>query len=75
MKRGILLAALLFGGVALADAFCAGYRVGYSRGYCRNHGGQFCIPPIPPICPIPAVGENDYQGGYDRGYSDGLLIP
>jgi hypothetical protein len=53
------------------DGFCRGYEAGYKRGYCSNHGGQMCIPPIPPICPIPNVGENSFQDGYDRGFQDG----
>jgi hypothetical protein len=53
------------------DAFCRGYQAGYKRGYCSNHGRNMCIPPIPPICPIPRIGESSFQDGYDRGFADG----
>lgn len=55
---------------ALASAFCDGYKDGYKAGYCYQQFG--CIPPIPPICPIPNVGETTYQDGYNRGFIAGL---
>jgi hypothetical protein len=72
MKRILLVALLALGSAPTAKAdtpFCTGYQTGYQRGWCA---GQFgCIPPIPPICPIPNVGQDSYQDGYDRGYADG----
>jgi hypothetical protein len=50
----------------------AGFKAGYKEGYCYNEFG--CIPPIPPVTPIPYVGENkdNYQDGYNRGFKMGL---
>ncbi len=73
MKKGI--AALVFGAAVLitspafASAFCEGYQAGYKAGYCYQQYG--CIPPIPPICPIPNVGESTFQDGYNRGFVEG----
>jgi hypothetical protein len=56
---------------AFGSAFCEGWEDGYKVGYCyrQTYG---CIQPIPPICPIPRTGEDNYQGGYNRGLLAGL---
>lgn len=50
----------------------SGFKNGYKEGYCYNDYG--CIPPIPPITPIPLIGESNdnYQDGYNRGFKMGL---
>jgi tetratricopeptide (TPR) repeat protein len=50
-----------------------GFQVGYSKGYCQDQGVG-CLSPIPPIAPIPTIGENldSYQDGYNRGFQMGL---
>ena len=66
----VTLASLgLFAQVAYASAFCDGYQAGFKAGACYQQFG--CIPPIPPICPIPAIGESTYQDGYNRGFLEG----
>jgi len=56
---------------ATADSgFCSGYQNGYAAGWCYQD--NFCIPPIAPLCPIPRIGENGYQDGYNRGLVDGM---
>jgi hypothetical protein len=52
--------------------FCDGFYVGFRAGYCYNRNG--CIPPPPPICPIPNAGEswNSYRDGYNRGFLVGF---
>lgn len=57
--------------LALANSFCDGYEEGFKAGKCD--GNQFCIPPIPPICPIPGIGESTFQDGYNRGFKKGLF--
>lgn len=49
-----------------------GFKNGYKEGYCYNDFG--CIAPIPPITPIPLIGESNdnYQDGYNRGFKRGL---
>ena len=49
-----------------------GFQNGYKEGYCYNDFG--CISPIPPITPIPLIGESNdnYQDGYNRGFKRGL---
>ena len=62
---------LLIQSAVKADSgFCAGYKDGYAAGWCYED--NFCIDPIPPICPIPKIGESGYQDGYNRGFIDGL---
>ncbi len=55
---------------ARADAYCSGYQAGYKAGYC--HREQFCLPPLPPLCPLPELGERSYQDAYNRGFLEGL---
>ena len=52
--------------------FEKGFEVGYKEGWCYDKGVG-CIPPIPPIAPIPGIGEdmNNYQDGYRRGFTMG----
>ena len=50
--------------------FCSGWNDGYSAGYCYEE--DFCIPPILPICPVPFVGKDTYEDGFERGFTEGL---
>jgi hypothetical protein len=56
--------------------FNEGFNVGYKKGYCQDQGIG-CIEPIPPIAPIPKVGESSdsYNDGYNRGFQMGLSAP
>lgn len=51
-----------------------GFKNGYKEGYCYNDFG--CIAPIPPITPIPLIGESNdnYQDGYNRGFKEDWKI-
>ncbi len=53
--------------------FNEGFNVGYKKGYCQDQEIG-CIEPIPPIAPIPKVGESSdsYNDGYNRGFQMGL---
>ena len=51
-------------------AFCDGFKAGYKAGYC--YGKPYCIARTPPICPVPYIGENSYNDGYNRGFLEGL---
>jgi hypothetical protein len=55
---------------AYGNSFCAGFEEGFKSGACDGKFG--CIPPIPPICPIPNIGEQTFQDGYNRGFKLGL---
>jgi hypothetical protein len=47
-----------------------GWMDGYPKGYCYRDLN--CISPIPPVCPVPDVTEeNTYNGGYARGFYEG----
>lgn len=75
MIRILAVAALLVSGAALAsDAFCRGFQVGYGRGYCAAQGVAFnmCLKPLPPLCPLPGLGQSTFQDGYDAGFSAGM---
>ncbi len=61
--------AVIFAQAAYASSFCYGFQAGYKAGYCYQQFG--CIAPIPPICPIPGIGESTFQDGYNRGFLAG----
>lgn len=48
--------------------FDAGFQKGYKEGYCYQIYG--CLPPIPPLTPLPTINENinSYKDGYNRGF-------
>lgn len=64
----IILCKISFG----QNDYDKGFQNGYQEGYCYNDFG--CIAPIPPITPIPLIGESNdnYQDGYNRGFKRGL---
>lgn len=75
MKNLLLITAIIF---SITGAFCQsnfdrGFQSGYKKGYCHDQAVG-CIPPIPPVAPIPSVGEslNSYQDGYNRGFEMAL---
>lgn len=74
MRKYFLIAILfLINNITLAQSgFAKGFEVGYKEGWCYDRGVG-CIPPIPPIAPIPKIGEdmNSYQDGYRRGFTMG----
>lgn len=72
MFRLIVLAfALGFATPAVAyGSFCDGYDAGFQAGKC--HDESYCIPAVPPVCPVPRAGERSYRDGYNRGFVDGL---
>lgn len=55
------------------NKFSKGFEVGYSSGYCYDKGIG-CLAPIPPISPIPKIGESSdsYIDGYNRGFIMGV---
>lgn len=72
-KNLLLLIALLTSIVVFGQSdYSRGFQNGYKEGYCYNDFG--CISPIPPITPIPLIGESydNYQDGYNRGFKRGL---
>jgi hypothetical protein len=67
----------LFLGIAAATAastgnaqssFCAGWAAGWEAAF-RNRN---MIPAITPVCPIPKVGGDTYEAGFERGLIAGL---
>lgn len=70
MKKILLLISCL-SSIAFANGdFCEGFSDGYQEGYCD--GNAYCVKPIPPICPIPNIGESTFRDGYNRGFKEGL---
>lgn len=49
--------------------YCEGWQEGYVRGWCFDD--QFCQEPLVPLCPLPELGFEKYQDGYDRGFLKG----
>ena len=74
MKKSLLfLIALLLSLSTFGQSdYSRGFQNDYKVGYCYNDDG--CIPPIPPITPMPRIGESqdNYQDGYNRGFKRGL---
>jgi hypothetical protein len=69
MKKLLLVgAALLLAITSFADQqdFEAGFRAGWDAGYRHTHG-EFAIPPIAPIPPIAAIGQDNYEEGFIYG--------
>ena len=68
----LLILTILLGILCLSSNtdFCTGFQDGYSAGYCYEE--DFCIPPTPPICPVPDVGKDTYEYGFEIGFVEGL---
>lgn len=66
----LVLAAMLSS--AKPDDFCQGWDVGYQEGWCYDEQQpEFCVAPVSPVCPIPEVGRDRYEDGYNRGFIKG----
>lgn len=48
-----------------------GFRDGWAAGW-RHVRGQFSMPPLAPLAPLPRPGEDHYRGGYNRGFEMGM---
>lgn len=69
MKKLIFIG-LLFISAYAQSPFCEGFKAGYVAGYC--YGEYSCLEPLPPLCPLPKLGEYSFQHGYNRGFLLGL---
>ena len=47
-----------------------GWKDGFESGW-RSVKGSMGIVPITPICPIPRIGKDSYEDGFDRGFARG----
>lgn len=71
MKKFFIISLLALFIVINDSTYCEGWDDGYEAGYCHEIEG--CIPPIPPICPIPQPDCNEgYKCGYNRGFAKAL---
>lgn len=67
LLAAMLLVSMPLAAQAQAGSFCAGYKEGRKVGACYGKGVG-CLPPLPPLCPLPRLGESTYQHGYNRGF-------
>lgn len=66
----IILIFMLFSSDECAHTtYCDGWEDGYKQGWCYEDNA--CIEPVVPVCPIPKVGQNTYQDGYNRAFIKG----
>jgi hypothetical protein len=72
MKRlALLVLALgLSAPVPATTGFCEGFEDGYKAGWCYQE--SYCLEPLSPLCPLPKLGEDGYQDGYNRGFVTGI---
>lgn len=65
VRRALLAGALALVASAAAaqSAFCAGWAAGWEAAY-RNRN---MIPAVAPVCPIPPIGGDSFEVGYERG--------
>lgn len=58
-----LAAALVAGAASAQTPFCAAFAAGWKAAYENAR----MIPAIPPICPVPPIGGDNAQYGYQMG--------
>lgn len=73
MKISLLIVIVFTFNIYSQSNYNRGFDAGYKKGYCQDQGVG-CIPPVPPISPIPRVNESSesYNDGYNRGFKMGL---
>jgi hypothetical protein len=49
--------------------YCQGWKAGYKAGYCYEK--VYCLEPLTPLCPLPQIGRNSYEDGYNDGFVKG----
>lgn len=52
------------------DDYSDGWEDGWAEGW-KYVKGQYSIPPIAPVAPVPRPGQNKYKDGYNRGFVAG----
>jgi hypothetical protein len=65
----LLLILLLFISFNKNSEYCDRWEEGYVEGYCYLIVN--CIEPIVPVCPVPLIGQERPQDGYNRGFEAG----
>jgi len=53
--------------------FCQGFKDGFCEGY-KDVKGSYSVCPVTPVCPVPEVGKNSYNGGYNTGFKVGMRM-
>jgi len=53
--------------------FCEGFKDGFCEGY-KDVKGSYSVCPVTPVCPVPEVGKNSYNGGYNTGFKVGMRM-
>ncbi len=73
MKKILIILFLIISLVleASTDEYKQGFKDGYRQGWCYQQGLS-CVSPIPPLAPLARINEDNYQGGYNREFSQAL---
>jgi hypothetical protein len=67
-----LALALLSAHFALAgESFSRGFELGFDQGF-KHVRGEFSLPPVSPLPPIPPIGQDTFFGGYNAGFLQGI---
>lgn len=71
MKKIVIILGIfcLSFGIKQSD-FCDGWEKGYVDGWCYKKVN--CYAPYVPHCPYPNYNEDNFMGGYKKGFLQGL---
>ena len=53
--------------IPLTSSYRNGFNEGWKAGW-RYVKGSYALVPMAPLAPLPRMGEDNFQGGYNRGF-------
>lgn len=67
MFRAIILAVALLGAPMAAQASAADFCAGFEAGWRNAFETRGKLVQLTPLCPLPPIGRDNYQSGYEAG--------